>query len=567
MATTADFVNAFTDKESPAPLKGMTFTENGALAHLGTGSKCLDFFTKVMARDKRTAMSDENIQQCMMEAWQECPALALRLVANLRDIRGDTGKGERHASEVCWKWLLEHHYPQIQANMIHIPFFGRWKDLLDICLGTPLETQMLQLYAEQLVRDLESYRLGFDSEDPLERSKYYGAVTLASKWAPTEKCAYDKEAKKANRPTPSFRLATILHGLIDAPDSCSRGTALMRWYRKQVLTPLREVIGIVERYLCAREFDKIDFSKVPGVALKIYSKKTFPNAKRPELATRFARWQQDVLSGKVKMNTGTVDPYEVVDLLYRGTASTDQIPTLEAFYQKQVEMLRAKLAERFGTAVPSSVFVIDTSGSMTWDGGIPIVVALSLGIWGSAIANPAWRDLFFTFETNPSVVNLTDCKTLQERIVRAAQASVGGSTDLQATLDLILHTAVDKGLSKEQMPNRLVIVSDMQFNEAVGHYGSVPEQLFTNLEVMRAKFRKAGYDMPIIVFWNVRGNVNPQSGAPATADDRGVIMVSGFSKSLLTLIMEGDEIPTPRDIMLKALSDERYDRLTVIDEN
>jgi hypothetical protein len=46
-----------------------------------------------------------------------------------------------------------------------------------------------------------------------------------------------------------------------------------------------------------------------------------------------------------------------------------------------------------------------------------------------------------------------------------------------------------------------------------------------------------------------------------------VIMVSGFSKSLLTLIMEGDEIPTPRDIMLKALSDERYDRLTVIDEN
>jgi len=93
------------------------------------------------------------------------------------------------------------------------------------------------------------------------------------------------------------------------------------------------------------------------------------------------------------------------------------------------------------------------------------------------------------------------------------------------------------------------------------------EQLFTNLEVMRAKFRKAGYDMPIIVFWNVRGNVNPQSGAPATADDKGVIMLSGFSKSLLTLIMEGDELPTPRDIMLKALSDERYDRLCVVDEN
>jgi len=554
MATTANF-----DIESPAP-KRMTLTENGALAHLGTGSKCLDFFTRVMARDKRTAMSDDNIRQCMTEAWQESPALTLRLVANLRDIRGDTGKGERHAAELCWKWLIEHHYPQIQANMIHIPFFGRWKDLLDICLGTSLETQMLHLYAEQLVRDVESYRIGFESDDSIERSKHYGAISLAAKWAPSEKCTYDKIAKQNKRPTPSFRLATILHGLVaDAPPS--KNTTLMRWYRKEILSPLREVIGIVERYLCAHEFDKIDFSKLPGVALKIYSKKAFPNEKRPELAARFSQWQQDVLAGKVKMNTGTVDPYEVVDLLYRKTASVAQIPTLEAYYLKQVEELRAKLA------VPSSVFVVDTSGSMTWDGGIPIVVALSLGIWGSAIANPAWRDMFFTFETSPSIVDLSDCTTLQERVDRAQLARVGGSTDIQATLDLILRTATDKGLSNEQMPNRLVIVSDMQFNEAITGFmqdGS-EEQLFTNLEVMRAKFRKAGYDMPIVVFWNVRGD--GQNAAPATADDKGVIMLSGFSKSLLTLIMEGGDIPTPYDIMLKALSDERYDRLVLVKQD
>lgn len=335
----------------------------------------------------------------------------------------------------------------------------------------------------------------------------------------------------------------------------------MRWYRKAFLSPLREVIGIVERYLCQQKYDQIDFSKVPGVALKIYSKKTFTTVKRPELAARFAQWQQDVLSGKAKMNSGTVDPYEVVDLLCSHKASKEQLPTLEAYYKTQVETLRSKLAEKYGDQVPSSVFVVDTSGSMS---GTPLVVALSLGIWGSAVANPAWRDLFFTFSSTPSIVSLADCKTLQERVNVAREANWGMSTDLQATLDLILSTAQNQKLTPEQMPSRLVIISDMQFNIAIPG-----AEIFTNLEVTKVKYRKAGYDMPIVVFWNVRGNTDSKTGAPATATDHGVIMLSGFSKSLLTLIMEGDEInvPTPQDIMLKALSDERYDRLTVITDN
>lgn len=523
----------------------------------------------------------------MADAWNESPALTLRLVANLRDIRGESGKGERHASIVCLKWLLKHHPQHFRENMIHIPYFGRWKDLLDICIGTDPHTSILvdwanlskdqhdiveswaTLYAEQLIKDRASYLAGYKSDDPLIRSKAYSDISLAAKWAPTEGCVYDKCYSKLirdGRSPPSEFLAKTLHKMDpDSPAIVCQGTALMRWYRKTYLSPLREAIGIVETYLCQRRFDDINFSKVPGVAMKMYSK-TF--SRRSELSSRFAEWQRDVLAGKAKINASTVDPYEIVKLIYSPGGQSRESATAEAFYKTHIESLRAKLHEKHGDNIPSSIFVIDTSGSMTWNGGTPIIAALALGIWGSAIANPSWRDLFFTFTNEPSIVSLADCTTLQQRIRRAQCAPAGYSTNLQATLDLILRRAQERGLTQQDMPSRLVIVSDMQFDEATGtsalrlELGLGSKSSHTNLEVMRTKFKNAGYTMPIIVFWNVRGDTT-SNGVPAKATDQGVVMISGFSKSLLTLILEDDidHIPTPYDMMLKALSDPRYDRL------
>jgi hypothetical protein len=71
--------------------------------------------------------------------------------------------------------------------------------------------------------------------------------------------------------------------------------------------------------------------------------------------------------------------------------------------------------------------------------------------------------------------------------------------------------------------------------------------------------------MPKVVFWNVRGNTD---NVPVTGDQRGVIMLSGFAKSQMTMIFEGDEIrpPTPYEIMMTALSDPRYDVLMLAPE-
>jgi hypothetical protein len=561
------FRAAFTTSCSTNP-KGMTYTENGALAHDSTGKNTLDFYTRVMARDKATAMPDADIETCLSASYNEDPSLTLRLLAQLRDIRGQ-GKGERHATKICWLWMLKNHPEQLYANMTHLPFFGRWKDLLDFC-GTDAELPALKLFAAQLQMDLAAVN-SKESDTPPEEAfvvveapdKEESAVpsrvhvSLAAKWAPSEKCHEDKIAVKAGRTPPSYTLANLL---ADADPSAPRGiTNVMRWYRKTYLTPLRSVIDIVEKHLCSKQYDSVEFSKVPGVALKIYSKKTFPT----HMADRFAQWQTDVLAGKAKINSGTVDPYEVVSQYLNMTVTEAQKPTLEAFYRDQLDKLRTSLSEKYGyDHMEDSVVVVDVSGSMGSRGSsnnAPLCASIAMGVWISALARKDWRDLVFTFSTTPSVVDLKHCKTLEDRVSAVANCNGHGtSTNIQALFDLILTRAKERALTQDQMPARLIIVSDMQFNDACGH-GSA----FTNLEVARAKFRSAGYSPPIVVFWNVRGNTG-NTGSPAVHDDRGVIMLSGYSKSMIPSLLDGSDMPTPYDMMLKVLSDPRYDCMTLV---
>jgi len=87
-----------------------------------------------------------------------------------------------------------------------------------------------------------------------------------------------------------------------------------------------------------------------------------------------------------------------------------------------------------------------------------------------------------------------------------------------------------------------------------------------------ASFVTAGYQVPQIVFWNVR-NVSSKE-FPASNNDINVAMVSGFSPSVLKLLMEEGELAAPAVtteaeeppkpvidpyvVMRKAIDDEKY---------
>lgn len=534
----------------------MTTTANGALSHASTGSARLNYFSKALSRDKAHATSDSDIELMAAAAWDESPLDLLKLMAHKRDCRG--GAGERHVARVTWKWLANNHPADALVNLPHMAFFGRWDDHLDL-VGTPLESAALQLMAEQLVHDMEVLksstsaleRIPSDTLDETliaerkEAVKQLGTLSLAAKWAPTEGGAADKHTTE-NGSRVSTALAQLAWsyahragGLTAPAVTPTTVQTVMKWYRTQILSPLRDATNVVERLMCASKWDEIKFEKVPSKAMSLYARKCFPKHE-PE---RFAQWQADVLAGRAKMNTSQVDPYEVVGRLVQGKATPEEIPTLEAFYQKQVAELRTR------GDLGNTVVLADVSGSMA---GTPMCVSVAMAIWMSALAKPPYRDSFITFESAPRFVSC-EAETLVEKVRKVMESPWGGSTNLQAAFNLILNRAVDTHLVPEEMPRRLIIVSDMQFNMAC------ESNFLTNYEVIRSKYRTAGYTMPEIVFWNVNGAT---TDCPVTKDTPGVALVGGFSKDLINLFLKNEPIRSPYDLMRATIDAERYSRIT-----
>jgi hypothetical protein len=101
----------------------------------------------------------------------------------------------------------------------------------------------------------------------------------------------------------------------------------------------------------------------------------------------------------------------------------------------------------------------------------------------------------------------------------------------------------------------MYILSDMQFDVACGG------NAYTNLEVMTAKYRQAGYVRPEVVFWNLRAPTT-NSSMPAAARDAGVALVSGFSPSVLKALLNGEDI-TPWSVLRNILDDRRYACVTL----
>ena len=138
-------------------------------------------------------------------------------------------------------------------------------------------------------------------------------------------------------------------------------------------------------------------------------------------------------------------------------------------------------------------------------------VSVALGILISELTHSAFRDRVLTFHEKPSWFDLSDCKTLKEKVSRLLKAPWGGSTNFEAALQLILDACVAAKLPESELPEGLVVISDMQFDAAAGRgcYGweeQKSEKWETKYEKIAAQWKAAGYSkVPRIVFWNVRG--------------------------------------------------------------
>ena len=124
------------------------------------------------------------------------------------------------------------------------------------------------------------------------------------------------------------------------------------------------------------------------------------------------------------------------------------------------------------------------------------------------------------------------------------------NTNIEKMFELILKTAVKNRLKQSDLPNRIIIVSDMEFDRCADRAD------MTNFESAKAKFARKGFTLPQLVFWNVN-SLNRQQ--PVTMNEQGVVLVSGMSPQVFAMFK--DDKLDPYEFMMSVLSSVRYERI------
>jgi len=467
-----------------------TETLNGAKAYKSTLNKCLDLFGKIGACRNDIKQAEKLFEL----AYRENPETAIRILFWARDVRG--GAGERSIFRTLFKNLVQKNQELGQKLVALVPEYGRWDDLL-VLENTSVWEQVLDLISQQFHRDETMLSCG-------------GRVSLLAKWLPSIN-ASSKDSKRLGREIAEHMVLTE------------------RQYRKS-LTRLRSHIKIVEQQMCAKEWSNIDYSKVPSRASFMYRK-----AFAKQDATRYQKYLSDVEQGKAKINASTLYPYDIVDqYLYKGARS-----------DKTIDLQWEALPNYMGDNHLNGLVVADVSGSMY---GMPMAVSISLAMYiAERNASPVWKDKFITFSSNPELQTIVG-KTIGDRIGNLSRAEWGYNTDLMKVFEAILKAAKDKNVAPADMPQKLIIVSDMQFDQACG------SNKRTNFEQIEKLYRASGYERPQLVFWNVNAI---GANVPMTVDDCNTCLVSGCSPSILKSVLKG-EIVTAVDMMNDAVYAERY---------
>jgi hypothetical protein len=474
----ASLIDAIRTKDS--------LTENGMVTNSTSLNNCVDLFFQIGAM---RGADKQRLVNVFTKAFGENPLTAMRLLFWARDVRG--GAGERQIFKDIIEYLSVNRTAILRKNIALIPEFGRWDDLL-VLIGTPLEKDALYLIA-----------------NALENKN-----GLCAKWMPRPSVTGRVNKRNAN---------VIRNYLKLSPKE----------YRKLLV----ENSNTVEQLMCAKEFSKIEYSKLPSKAMSDLMKAFSKND-----LVRFQEYLASVEKGEVKINAGAVYPYDIIKNLKQGsdTGANAQWNALPNYMEGNKEVLMP---------------MVDVSGSMSQqvnsNPNLNVMdIAISLGLYISERNVGIMKDAFITFTSSPTLQVLKG--SLSERY-RQIQGPVGYDTNLEKAFTMLLSKAIEYNLPSEEMPTMILILSDMEFNNSC-------IRKFTAQEMIENHYANAGYVMPKIVYWNLasRGDNNK----PVQFDKNGTALVSGFSPALLTSLLAGKDM-TPYSMMMTVIGSERYASVTV----
>ena len=465
-----------------------SFTENGMVTNSTSLNNCVDLFFQIGAMRGQDKTRLINV---FTKAFGENPLHAMKLLFWARDIRG--GAGERQIFRDIVTYLAENRTEILSKNLGLFAEYGRWDDLL-VLVGTPLENQALGYIAK-----------GLEDKNG-----------LCAKWMPRPNVR-NREKK---------RQASALRKFLGLTP---------KQYRKLLV----ENSNTVEQLMCAREYSRIEYSKLPSKAMSDYMKAF---SKRD--LERFQAYLASLEKGEVKINASALFPYDVTkNLRFGNTAgANEQWKALPNYMEGNVERV-----------LP----LVDVSSSMNTPVGdnrnLDVMdVAISLGLYICERNVGPYQDAFITFHENPTLITVKG--SLSERYRQMKSSPWGGSTNLASAFNLILDKAIKGGVPQEEMPTSMIIFSDMEFNYSDRRWNETAQ------EMIEGKFADAGYKMPKIIYWNLasRGDKNK----PVHFDKNGTALVSGFSPSILKSVLSGKSV-TPYDMMMEVIGSERYEAVSI----
>ncbi|MCX4267699.1 MAG: DUF2828 family protein [Lachnospiraceae bacterium] len=486
----------------------VSITENGAVGYRTTGKKLLDLNFQVSSLRNQ---SEQEVENRFAEVFCENPMLAIKWLFYAGDVRG--GLGERRLFRIGITYLAKNHPKLANAVLELIPFYSRWDNLLCL-LDTSLCENVVGLIKQQLTEDMQLMK----EQKP---------ISLLAKWLPSAN-ASSKETK---------RLARMIISKLDISE---------KQYRK-TLSKLRAYLKVVEVSMSKKEWSQINYAAVPSRANLIYNHAFLRNDEE-----RRRSYLESLKKGETKIHASVLFPHDIVNSYYDKVGWHYQLKPFDDTLEELWKALPNYVSDSGDT-----ICVADGSGSMTSTiGGTKVScldVANALAIYFAERSSGQFYNSYITFSEHPKLVDLNPAANLRGKLEIANRHNEVANTNIEAVFQLILRVAVKQKMKQEDLPQNILILSDMEFDSCAtcNSNGRPDERLF---QTFARQYQEEGYQLPRLIFWNICSRTGT---IPVRENKLGVILVSGFSPNIMKMVMSNSV--DPMEALLEQLQAERYD--------
>lgn len=482
----------------------ISYTENGMQGYKSTNNIYLDFLYKISSfrgkdEDELKKITLDFITSIMND---ENKKYLLKFILYIRDPRNGLGErktGRELLSNLFIKFDFSNKEHILNWVINNLYDYARWDDL--IYLYNEFRNNNFKDESRMIVNSL--YQM---LQTDLKSAEENAPITLLAKWMPSIN-------------TSSTSTRTLAKFLIKD----------FGWSEKQYrqnLSKLRKYLKVTERQMSLNEWKEIDYEKVPSLANLRYS-----NAFLKHDEERRSDYLSKLVSGEAKINSAANFPHDVVHKY-----SLDDLGFLRLHkYDETLEQLWKNLKETSG--LKDTLVVRDDSGSMTICLGKTNITALeiatALGIYCAEHCSDSYKNKIISFSQTPKYLDFSNKDSLYDKLAYLYKHSEVANTNIRKVFQLILKTAIDNKLKQEDLPKQILIISDMEFDEGVDYKGNP-------IEESQVEYKKYGYTVPKLVFWNVNSRTNT---VPIKTNDLGIYLLSGFSPNILNMLENSDLDP------------------------